>query len=251
MLDLNVTFFALAIPAVIFSGVSKGGFGSGASFAAAPILAMILPPALAIGVMLPVLMAIDVATLGPYWRKWDSRIALLLILGALPGVILGALIFKSADPDLLRLLIGGIAVAFVLWQGAVARGWIRPRQRPFGDVAGALFGATGGFTSFVSHAGGPPITIYLLSSGLSKTAFQATTVLVFWAINLTKAVPYAMLGLFTREALIAAALLIPFAVFGARIGVWAHRIVPERLFFGLTYAMLLLTGSKLIFDALT
>ena len=44
-------FWTIAVPAVILAGVSKGGFGSGAAFAAAPLLAMAVPPGLALGVM--------------------------------------------------------------------------------------------------------------------------------------------------------------------------------------------------------
>ena len=250
MIELNVTFFAIAIPAVIFSGVSKGGFGSGASFAAAPILALILPPAVSIGVMLPVLIAIDLATLGPYWKQWDKRITRLVLIGALPGIILGVVLFRMADPDLLRLLIGCIAIGFVAQRLLMRLGVIRPRAKPFSDTAGIGFGGVAGFSSFVSHAGGPPLSIYLLSEKLGKTTYQATTVLVFWVINLMKLPPYIAIGMFSGDALLAAALLTPFAVLGARMGVWAHHIVPERLFFALTYVMLSLTGAKLIWDAL-
>ena len=65
----DFSFFAVAIPAVIFAGISKGGFGSGAAFAASSILALVLTPGEALGLMLPLLMLIDFATLRPYWRK--------------------------------------------------------------------------------------------------------------------------------------------------------------------------------------
>ena len=45
--------------------------------------------------------------------------------------------------------------------------------------------------------------------------------------------------------------LAPFAVLGAWIGVKMHFMVPERAFFALTYVLLILTGSKLIWDGLT
>lgn len=115
--------------------------------------------------------------------------------------------------------------------------------------AGLLAGALAGFTSFVSHAGGPPAAVYLLSRGLSKTAYQATTVLVFWAINIAKFVPYAFLGVFTFETLRAGAILAPFALLGSWVGVKLHHAVSERVFFALTYALLTITGVKLIFDA--
>lgn len=251
MLNFDLWFFALAIPAVVFAGISKGGFGSGAAFAATPILALVLEPAAALGLMLPLLMLIDLATLGPYWRQWDTATARRLILGALPGVALGAMLYRLADPDLFRLLIGGIALAFVAWQLSVRLRLVRSRARPFPTAAGGLAGLAAGFTSFVSHAGGPPVAVYMLAQGLGKTAFQATTVLTFWVINILKFFPYAFMGIFTWDTAKADLMLAPFALIGAWLGVRAHRLVPERLFFAITYVLLVLAGSKLIWDALS
>ncbi|MBM1814970.1 sulfite exporter TauE/SafE family protein [Pseudosulfitobacter pseudonitzschiae] len=251
MLELDWAFFAVAGPAVMFAGVSKGGFGSGAAFAGASILALVVAPGLALGVMLPMLMLIDVATLGPYWGKWGWPETRLLILGALPGVVLGAGLYGVADADVFRVLIGVISVAFVAWQVGRARGWIPAASRPLGQGAGAVAGMVAGFTSFVSHAGGPPAAVYLLSRGMTKTEYQASTVLLFWVINVAKFVPYAFLGMFTLQTGLANLALAPFALAGAWIGVKAHRLVPERAFFALTYVLLVVTGVKLIWDGLT
>ena len=243
------SFYLLAIPAVLFAGVSKAGFGSGAAFAAAAILALAVDPGVALGLMLPLLMLVDAATLGPYWRQWSWPDARLLILGALPGTALGAALWRVADDDLIRLLIGIVSLAFVAWQVARGRGWIRLRGREVPAWGGLVAGTVGGFTSFVSHAGGPPVAVYLLAQGLTKTVYQATTVLTFWAVNIIKVVPYALLGIFTVETLIADLVLAPFALLGAWLGVRAHRVVSETVFFAITYTALTLTGAKLIWDA--
>lgn len=251
MLELDATFFAVAAPAVLFAGISKGGFGSGAAFASATILALILEPGQALGIMLPLLMLIDVASLKPYWKQWSWPDARLLILGGVPGVALGAWLYQQADADLLRLLIGGIALGFVLWQLAQRNGLVRPYAHRLPGWAGVLAGVVTGFTSFVSHAGGPPAAVYLLSQRLSKTRYQSTTVLLFWMINIAKFVPYAFLGLFTAQTALANLYLAPFALLGTWLGVRAHRVVPETVFFGITYVLLTVTGSKLVWDALT
>ena len=247
----DLSFFAIAAPAVVFAGISKGGFGSGAAFASASILALILPPGRALGLMLPLLMLIDVATLGPYWRKWHLPSAKLLILGGLPGIIIGALLYRVANDDVIRFLIGAMSLLFVIWQSAKARGLIKISERPLSDKAGLLAGTAAGFTSFVSHAGGPPVAIYMLSLKLSKTEYQANTVLVFWIVNGLKAAAYAFLGIFTLDLLLVDLVLAPFALLGAWLGVKAHYLVPENLFYAITYVLLAITGTKLIFDALT
>ncbi|WP_424832383.1 sulfite exporter TauE/SafE family protein [Ruegeria sp.] len=251
MFELNLMFFAVAVPAVVFAGISKGGFGSGVAFASSSILALILTPGQALALMLPILMVIDVATLRPYWRRWSWPDSRLLILGAIPGVALGAVLYRATNDDLLRLLIGAISVGFVIWHMAQSRGWVRGFQNRLPSSAGLFAGLVAGFTSFVSHAGGPPAAVYLLSQRLSKTEFQASTVLVFWVINVAKFIPYAFLGLFTWHTALADLLLAPFAILGAWLGVRAHFLLSERLFFGIAYVLLILTGSKLIWDALT
>ncbi len=251
MLTLDLWFFLIAGPAVLFAGISKGGFGSGAAFASATILALVIEPGLALGVMLPLLMLIDVASLKPYWKKWRWPEVRLLIFGGLPGIALGGALYTVASPDLLRLLIGAVSVGFVFWQLSVARGLVRLARDHMPDWMGVILGATGGFTTFISHAGGPPVSIFLLSRGLNKTEYQASTVLLFWVLNIVKFVPYAFLGLFTAQTFLANLYLAPFALVGTWLGVRAHFIVPERLFFAITYVLLLVTGSKLIWDGLT
>lgn len=250
MPPLDPSFFAVAGPAVVFAGISKGGFGSGAAFASAAILALVMEPGAAIGIMLPLLMLIDLATLRPYWKRWNTHDAKVLILGSLPGVALGAGFYTVADADTLRLLIGAIALLFVAWQMAGRAGRIPIAGRPLPDWGGLLAGLAAGFTSFVAHAGGPAAAVYLLSKRPGKTEFQATTVIVFWVNNILKAVPYGMLGIFTAETLWADLWLAPFALIGTWLGVRAHFAIPERLFFGLTYVLLTVTGGKLVWDGL-
>lgn len=249
-MDLDFTFFLFAIPAVIFAGTSKGGFGSGAAFAATPLLALIIEPAAAVGLMLPLLMLMDIGALKPYWRKWDVSVSKVLLIGSVPGLALGAALFGLADPDVFRILIGLVAIGFVLFQGARRIGLLQLEGRNMSDGAGYFFGAVAGFTSFISHAGGPPAAVYMLSRSMTKTSYQATTVIVFWFINLLKFIPFIAMGMITLDMWLAWLILAPFALLGVWLGVVAHRFVPERLYFALTYVFLLITGTKLIFDAL-
>ena len=250
MIEFDWIFFAVGIPAIIFGGISKGGFGSGAAFAAGAILALVLPPGAALGVVLPLFMLIDAATLRPYWGKWDGPSAWGMIVGAVPGVALAAWVYRSVDADVFRVLIGVICLAFVAFQLAQARGMVAHRKLPFRKRYAWAAGLVGGFTSFVAHAGGPPTAVFLLSQGMSKLAYQATTVITFWAVNWMKFLPYLALGIFSKDTAMASLALAPFALIGAWIGVRAHKLVPEAAFFGLTYVLLIATGIRLIWVGL-
>jgi uncharacterized membrane protein YfcA len=250
MIELNLTFFALAIPATLFAGISKAGFGSGAAFVAAAVLALILTPGQALGVMLPLLMIIDVASLKSYWGKWHGPSAKGIIIGAVPGIAIGTLIYAAVNADAFRILIGVICLAFVGYQVVKSKRWLRISSFAFSRPWAWATGVVAGFTSFVSHAGGPPVAVFLLGQDLGKTTYQATTVVTFWVINLMKFVPYLFLGIFSAQTALADLILAPFAVLGAWLGVRAHYWVSESVFFGLTYMLLTLTGIRLLWVAL-
>ena len=235
----------------MFSGVSKAGFGSGVAFAGPAFLAIVIDPVTALGLVLPLFMLVDLVSLRPYWRKWDWRASRFVILGGLPGVALGVALYWVADADIFRILIGCLALLFVMWQGLRQTGILTYTPQQPGRLFGVIMGTVAGFTSFVSHSGGPPVAMYLLGSGVSKTTYQASSVLIFWVINIFKFVPYAFLGIFTYETMLADILLAPAALLGAWIGVKLHHKVPEVPFFVLTYLFLVATGTKLLWDGLT
>lgn len=251
MIEFDFAFFAFAVPAVIFAGISKGGFGSGASFASAAILALILPPEVALGMMLPLLMLIDAGSLPAFWGRWSWPDCARVLIGSLPGVALGVVLLQSAQPDVIRFLIGVIALAFVAWQLAKQAGLVPTPEDRLAAGWGVFTGTVAGFTSFISHAGGPPVAVYLLSQKLDKTTYQASTVLIFWVINIFKFGPYAALGAFSVQTWMAVLILAPLALLGTWLGIKAHRVVPERAFFAITYVLLVLTGTRLIWLALT
>ena len=241
--------FGLAALGAMLAGISKGGFGGSLGFAGSAILAVVVEPGVALALMLPVLMAIDMAAVRAYWGRWDKPSAGAILTGAVPGLLLGAVLFSVISSDSIRVFIGLVAVGFPLFRIALARGWIAPRPTGFDRRKGWVAGAGVGFTSFVAHAGGPPFAVFMLGQGgIDKTRYHATSVIVFWVVNAMKAALYTMLGLFSWQLLGWSAALIPFAMIGTLIGVKAHKLIPERLFFMVAYTALMLTGMKLLWD---
>lgn len=248
-MEFDVLFFAAAVPAVLLAGVSKGGFDTAGAIAAAPLLALVIDPRLAVALMLPILMLMDVASLRAYWRRWSWPEARMMMLGAIPGVAVGWALFGAVSANGVRLMIGLLALAFVAYNLARRFGLI-PLDRPQPLRSGLFWGSLAGFTSFVGHAGGPPAAVYMLGRRLAKTPFQATSVVTFWWVNLLKFPPYVALGMFNGETVRATLFLAPIGLAGVALGAWAHKRVSDVWFFGLTYVLLAATGVKLIGDAL-
>jgi len=241
-------FLGLAVAAVVISGISKGGFGGGLGILAVPLLALLVSPVEAAAIVAPLLCAMDIVGLRAYWGRWECRLLRLMIPGAFLGMAAAAFTFDLITVEGMRLLLGLISLVFGLhyWMQPLM-GRLSPVMRPWmGPVAGAL----SGFTSFVAHAGGPPVQVFLLGMRLDKTLYVATTVGFFTVINYIKLVPYTAMGFFTPMTLVSSALLLPLAVFGMWAGVKLHGRIPQLTFYRLCYAMLVLVGLKLTTDGL-
>jgi uncharacterized protein len=124
------------------------------------------------------------------------------------------------------------------------------RSKP-GPAAGAFWGGVSGFTSTLAHAGGPPFAIYMLAQKVDKTLFVGTAAVFFIIINYIKLIPYYFLGQLSVGNLTTALLFSPLAPIGVWFGVWMHRRLSQKLFLNASYALLLATGVKLIYDGLT
>ena len=242
-------FYLAAIPAVMIFGIAKGGFGGGLGVLGVPILALVISPIQAAAILLPILCVMDLFTMLAYRKHWQWPELRILIPGALAGIGVGTLLFGYLDPAVVKAIVGVIAIGFSAhyWANKLSGG-----NAVHGSLArgyGVIAGAVGGFTSMIAHAGGPPITMYLLRRPVNRTVFIAITSVFFAVVNYVKLVPYAWLGQLSTENVMQSVILMPLAPLGVGMGVWMHRRVSDRFFFNLAYALLLLVGIKLIHDA--
>jgi uncharacterized protein len=252
--DFPYAFYAAAAVAILLTGIVKGGFGGAAGGLAVPIMSIWVSPAVAAGVMLPILCAMDIFGVRAYKGRWSWAVVKPVLTGAMVGIGIGWLVFKRLSVDDLRLIIGGIAVTFVLnnWFGLAVKlaNLIRKAPGETGRKTGYFWGTVSGFTSTLAHAGGPPYAIYILSLKLDKTVIVASSALYFFVVNYTKLVPYYFLGQLNTENLGLALLFSPLAPIGIWLGVWLHKRISEKLFYQASYTLLFFTGLKLIADGL-
>jgi uncharacterized membrane protein YfcA len=207
-------------------------------------LAVTVPQAAAI--LMPILFVMDLMGLAAYRGKWDLKLLRFLIPFGLAGTVIGTLSFRLLDARLVAGIVGVFTLVFL-----AQRLLFPPRadSPPPPKWLGGVLTVTSGFTSFVAHAGGPPVTAYVLPLRLPPVSFAATMTVFFFVINLSKWVPYGWLGLLDLRNMATSLALMPFAPIGVIAGVrLAHRIEP-RLFYRLLYAGMLLTGLKLVWDA--
>jgi uncharacterized protein len=238
-------FYAVAVPAVLLMGISKSGFGAGFGSLAVPLIALAVTVPQAAAIMMPILFLMDVMGLAAFHKHFDLKLIRFLVPLGLLGTVVGTLSFKLLDARLLAGIVGVFTLVFLAQRLLFPP---RPDSAHPPRWLGALLTVTAGFTSFVSHAGGPPINAYVIPMRLPPLVFTATMSAFFFVVNLSKWVPYAWLGLLDLRNMATSLALLPFAPIGVLAGVrLAHRIRP-LLFYRLIYAGMLLTGCKLVWS---
>ncbi len=240
-------FYAVAVPAVLMTGLAKSGFASGFGSLAVPLLALTMPVPQAAAILLPLLLVMDATGLQQLWADRDRALVRRLVPWGLAGIVLGWVGFGLLSVKAVAGIVGAMTLAFL-----AQRLLFRPRAEagPPRPWLGPACATAAGFTSFVAHAGGPPISAYTLPLGLSPRVLSATLAVFFAAVNLAKWGPYAMLGLIDLRNMATSLLLMPLAPLGVWLGVRLLERMSPVVFYRVAYAGMLLTGLKLLWDGL-
>lgn len=244
----SLLFFALAVPAVILLGLSKGGFvGLGAL--SLPLLALAISPVRAAAILLPILIVQDVVGVWAFRKSWDGHVLAWMLPGSMIGIALAYVFAARVSEAAVLGVVGTISIlfgAYRLWidrRGAISA----PAKSP--GWVGTLAGVASGFTSQIAHAGQPPFQIWVLPKRLPRDVLVGTTAIFFAATNWLKVPAYWALGQFSRENMLAAATLLPVAIASTFAGVWLVRRVSPARFYTAIYALMILVGVKLVWDA--
>lgn len=245
----DILYYGCAIVAVFVAGLAKGGF-AGVGALAMPIMALGVDPVRGAAILLPILIVQDAVSVWVYRRSWDGAILRAILPGAAIGIALGYWFAAQVSETAVLGVLGAISVLFGLQRLWVERGGavVLPSDSP--GWVGALFGVASGFTSQIAHAGSPPFQMWVLPKRLPRDMLVGTTALAFAAMNWMKLPAYAALGQFTRDNLMATAMLVPVAIVSTFAGVALVRRVDPARFYTLIYALMVLLGVKLIVDAL-
>ncbi|HBX70969.1 MAG TPA: hypothetical protein DEH25_16720 [Chloroflexi bacterium] len=243
-----ILFYAISILSVLMIGISKSGFGSALAVFGVPLMSMVMPPAQAAAIVLPLLILMDLFNLFHYRRQYDRKNLLILLPASIVGIVIGTLTFRYLTDAHIRIMIGSIGIIFALFY---IRGQRKEQSQAQPDpVRGSFWGVITGFTSFGIHAGGIPVNIYLLPQRMDKTLLVGTTVILFAILNWIKLIPYALLGQLQVDNLLISLILAPFVPIGFWLGIKLHDRVNEKLFYNLAYFFLFVTGVKLLYDGL-
>ena len=208
-----------------------------------------LKPLLVIGApLLPLLCAGDAFSLYHYWKKWRIENLKYLLPGIVIGVLVGVRLFGRFSPRELNIIIGALAVSFVIFQ--LVKETIFKAEGAFlpSHTIGFPCGIGAGMTSTFAHGAGPVVSLFLIPQRMPKELYVGTTVLVFTWINWIKFPFFVSNGLITASTLRYSLYFFPLVPVGVWLGVWLNRRISDVLFSRLIYAFTFFTGLQLIFN---
>ena len=223
-MDANVIYLVLI---TLVAAVVNGGLGYGFSSITVPLALLFLSNR----VLNPALVLIEVA-LNAYvlfvnrdaipniWRRVAP-----IVVGLIPGVVVGTLIVSSISQSWLKLWTYLVLLPLILIQ---AGGFRRPIQSeraiglPFGMGLGVLYSVT--------TISGPPLAVLLNNQGLAKRDFRAALGIIRLAESSFTAVAYLTAGLFTLRSIHLVPQILPSVLIGVPIGARLIRRMPAETF---------------------
>ena len=240
-------YWVFASFAAMLVGVAKGGLPL-VGMMSVPVLSLVMSPLKAVVLLLPLYVISDVVGVWLYRRNYSAINLKILVPASMLGILIGWLTASMISDLTIKLIIGLVGIGFCL------QTWFKRGQGvdalPATVSKGAFWGTVSGFTSFISHAGGPPFQVFVLPQKLPKAEFAGTATILFAIINVAKIVPYQNLSPYSSQDLMNTLVLVPFALLGTFLGAYLTKRIADVWFFKLVQASLLLVSLKLIWDAI-
>jgi uncharacterized membrane protein YfcA len=246
MFELDAFDWFVVCLCAIMVGITKVGI-PGLGILVVPLMASILPARSSVGVLLGILILADLFAAG-YHRhnaKW-SHVARLLP-ATFAGIIAGYFGLKVVTNEQLKPIIGAIVLVMLAlnyWRtNTKGKDASVPTQWWFAVGLGLL----AGITTMMANAAGPIMIIYLLSTKLPKIEFVGTRAWFFFIVNWLKVPFSANLQLMTIESVKLDLMMLPFIAFGALLGVFFLKKIPQKAFIAVVQILAAAAAVKLMF----
>jgi uncharacterized membrane protein YfcA len=179
------------------------------------------------------------------WSVWSHipwRDAWPIVLPAVPFTILGVLLLRYLQTDILRagvavMILAGCAVTF--WQPS------RPLVKRPSPVA-PLMGIVGGVFGGALNMGGPPVVLYTLLRGWEKTEAKCIMSTFFLVTGILRVGMHVATGAATWPLVQTSLLLLAPALFATYLGVRIFRRISTRVFRYAAAVLLVALATKVL-----
>lgn len=238
--------------AVLIFGALAGGFvaglaGFGTALMALGIWLYVLPPSVAVSLVLISSIVAQTSTLPSIWRSIDFKLAWPFLVGGLAGVPLGLMLVAYADPRLFKLSVGILLLVFPTSL------YFQRRPMAFsigGKVADAGIGFAGGVLGGLAGLSGPLPILWASVRGWGKDERRGIFQTFNWTILTAAFCAQAAAGFVTREVLWLALLVLPATLGGAWLGTRTYHVLSDGNFRDVVLALLFLSGVALVWSSL-
>ena len=237
---LTILAISLAAAVIVFGAVVQGTIGFGLGLLAAPVVATVLPGAIPVTLVL-VTWPIGAISAAREVHALDRVSLPWMLLGALPGTIVGLVVIHLADAHQLAVIVG---VTTVLGVGVTS---LR-RDVPLNRTSAGIAGFIGNVTGTAASVGGPPVAL-LFQHQRGPTV--RSTLGAYFAISGTLSViGYAATGAITVDRLLLALALLPAMLFGAWLSKHFHGLVDAGWLRPAVLVLSVIAGSLAILRGL-
>ena len=247
-MEINLLFFLCVVPAIILYGIAKSGLGGSMTLISIPLMTVVMPLGQALAIVLPILILSDLVAVYKFKKNFDAETLKLLVPGAAIGIFVGSITFMYFSESLLKFIIGLMGFLFAGHYFLFKTKIIIPLKKSL--LKGGVCSVISGFTSFCVHAGGTPLSVYLLPLRMKKEVYVGTRIIFFTCVNLIKFPFYVNLSIVTLNSIIQSLLLFPLALLGIFVGYQILKIIKEDLFYNIIYVLILFSSAKLVLDYL-
>jgi uncharacterized protein len=236
---------------IFFLGALAGGFVSGLAGFGTGLIALgiwlyVLPPAVAVSLVLICSILAQTLALLALRRSIDFKLVWPFLVGGLAGVPLGTLLIAHADPNLFRLSVG----LFLLVFPALLYFNRTPMALSFGGrTADAIVGFAGGILGGLAGLSGPLPTLWASVRGWGKDERRGVFQTFNWTVLTAAFCLQAGTGFITAEVAWLALLALPATVIGAWVGTRTYHALSDRNFHDIVLGLLFLSGIGLVWSS--
>jgi uncharacterized membrane protein YfcA len=211
----------------LFAATVNGAIGYGFSSLTVPVALLFFPNKMLSPALVLVELAINtwVVILNRGSLATVRRRALPIVIGLVPGIVIGSFLLKSANPGMLKFGTYIVLLPIILMQAA---GYRRPIHSE--HLAGLPLGLGVGTLYATTTISGPPLAMMFNNQGLDKEEFRAALGTVRVVETTLTAIAYGFLGLFSTTSLRLAAPIAPAVLLGLPLGSYLIRYMKGETF---------------------